>query len=354
MRAPIGLVALPLLALSARAQVTVDAGPDQRLPPMQRMAVLSGTATNLTPLDFWIADGDGALENYLLKYDDVTGVTAVGPLKTTGGQIFGWPSDMEHVGAVVYGIETFHRKLYTLDANTGICTPVGAQVSYTGLSCLAYDAAGDKLYSVDSKTRKLLKFDRSTGKATVILTLPAAHTDVRGLAFRKSDGKLYYCDDATEAIYRVDPATAKNEFVLALNDGPDALVDELDFYGGKLYASYRTIDRTTGIWSMRVARIDLEEGEAEFVGPVISDCSAHTLKMNSIPETIRWVQTGGPAQALIVRPGALTTAVYFPMPGPYRFELQAIGNNKTTRDDMIVRVPPPWFYDPNLGPQTSH
>ena len=346
---------LPLSAAAAAAQppqVAVDAGPNQTLPHPRRITRLEGQVTNVTPLDFWIADGDHATENYLLKYDDRTGLTAVGPLQTSSQQIYGWPSDLEKVGGVVYGIDTFHRKLYRLDAGTGICTPVGSAVSYTALFALAYDHAGDRLYSVDQKTRKLLRFDRSTGKATVILTLPAAHSDVRGLAFRKRDRKLYYCDDATEALYRVDPATGVNEFVLALGDGPTAKVDELDFFQGRLFGSYRAFDAAAGIWSMQLLEIDVENVEARLHGPVIRDCSAHSLVVNSLPETIRWVQIAGPADARIVRPDDVATPVHFPAPGAYVLELQAIGGSTTTRDQVVIRVAPPTSGNPSGG--SSH
>lgn len=346
--------ALPLLAAAASAQVIVDAGPNQKLRYPSHSLKMAGSISNGTPLDFWVADGDNATENYLLKYSDKTGVVPVGPLQTTSGQVFGWPSDLERVNGVIYGIETFHRKLYTLDDSTGICTPVGAQVSYTTLSGLAYDTAGDKLYGVDQKTRKLLKFDRSTGKATVILTLPAAHLDVRGLAWRKADAKLYYTDDATEAIYRVDPVTGVNEFVLALNDGPNVKLDELDFFRGRLYGSLREYDPNTNLWSMRLVLLDLDDGEAHFLGPVIRDCSAHALVVNSLPEKLQWVQVSGPATVKFQHPDRLDTSVYFPNVGTYVLELQAIGPSGTVRDQVAISFGGPYLPGPLPNGPVSH
>jgi hypothetical protein len=211
-------------------------------------------------------------------------------------------------------------------------------MTYTSLFGLAYDRASDKLYAVDQLSRKLLKLDRSTGRPTVILTLPSGHDDIRGLAWRQSDGKLYYSDDASEAIYRVDPATGKNEFVLALADGPSAKVDELDFFAGRLFASYREYDPVAATWSMQLLQIDVDDGDARFVGPVIDDCSAHSLLVNSIPENVQWVQVGGPAPATILRPRQLDTPVLFPQPGSYVFELRATGDGATTSDQVAIRV----------------
>ena len=334
-----------LPAAPASGQVIVDAGPHLVVRSPQVTAPLSGSLTNGTPLDFWIADGDHATENKLLKYDDLTGVTAVGPLQSPSGQSFGWPSDLERVGDKVYGIETFHRYLYVLDPASGICTPVGAQVTYTTLFGLAYDYFGDKLYAVDQKTRKLLLFNRSTGTAKVVLTLPSTHADVRSLGFRHSDRKLYYSDDATETIYRVDPGTGVNETVLALNDGPDAKVDELDFFAGRCFVSYRTYDSGMDLWDMQFLQIDVDQGEILFEGPVIGDCSAHSLLVNSIPETTRWVQLSGPSQARILHPEQLSSLVRFDAPGRYRFELRAIGAFTTTTDTVDV-----WVQQGGAGP----
>jgi len=335
-------------------QAIVDAGADQLLPPGLMTAKLRGSITQRTPLDFWVADGDGATEDYLLKYHEGSGVTAIGPLQSTGGQTFGWPSDFERAAGLVYGIETFHRYLYTLDPATGDCTPIGSASSFTALNGLAYDRGHDILYGVDGKSRKLFKFNRATGKTTVILTLPSSRTDVRGIAFREYDGKVYYTDDATESLYRVDPNTGVDEFLLAYNDGPNAKVDEIDYFYGRLFGSYRTLDPVTLVWSMQLVEIDFEDAVVTGWGPVINDCSAHSLVVNSLPETTRWAQISGPGAATILHPERENTAVGFPRVGAYVFELRAEGVPVTVTDRVTINVLAlPLFPPPPLQRKTN-
>lgn len=329
----------PLLDAAASGQPVVSAGPDQALPPGRLMTRFAGGVSNLTPLEFWVADGDHATENMLLKYHSTSGITAVGPLQTSSGLTYGWPSDFEQVAGIYYGIETFHRRLYTLDPQTGLCTPVGGQTGWTTLFGLAYDFDTDTLYGVDKNTRDLIVFDRSTGAGTAILKLPVQHSDVRGIAYRKLDRKLYYCDDFTETIHRVDPVTGTVEFVLALNDGPNAKVDELDFFHGRLFASYRTFEPNSSVWSMQLVQIDVDAGEVESFGPVVDDCSAHSLIVLSVPEQVEWRQTAGPALARIEREHDPKSPVSFPAGGTYVFELRAAGTGGTFTDSVTITVP---------------
>ncbi|MBM4013631.1 MAG: hypothetical protein FJ293_01535 [Planctomycetes bacterium] len=332
------LVALALLASTAPAQVQVHAGPNQRLPVGQTLTRLAGKVRNLSPLSFWVADGDGATEDKLLQWHDQTGLTSVGPLTDGAGKTYGWPSDFEEIQGVVYGIETFHKKLCTLDANTGVCTPVGGTQKYSRLFGLSYDAQNDKLYGVDQSSRKLLTFDRTTGAATVVLTLPSNFTDIRGIAYSGGDGKVYFCDDATETLQRVDPSTKVVEHVLDLNDGPDAKVDEIEFHAGALFCSYRSFDPATALWSMQLARIDLVDQIAIPYGPVIPDCSAHSLLIRSVPEIVRWEQVAGPLPAHLVDKSDPTTPVRFDAPGRYVFELRASTFSRVRDSDQVIIV----------------
>lgn len=331
----------PCLAPAALAQVWVNAGQDVTLPAERPLTRLAGTAGNLSPLDFWVADGDGASENRLLKWNDFTGLTVVGPLQNSSGRIYGWPSDFELVRGEVFGIETFDRKLYRLDGTTGLCTDAGPALAYSRLFGLAYDYGADKLYAVDNKTRKILQVDRTTATATVVTTLPAQFSDVRGLACRSGDGRLWFCDDATETLQRLDLASLTIEHILDLNDGPDAKVDEIEFYEGQLFCSYRTYDAGTNIWSVQLARIDLEDEVAVPYGPVIHDASAHSLLIHSVPESLVWVQVSGPA-ATIEQPARLDTPVTLSTPGQYVFELQArLFHRVVVADQVTIRLPPP-------------
>ncbi len=332
------LIVLALLAPATSAQVQVHAGPNQRLPVGQTLTRLDGKVRNVSPLSFWVADGDGATEDRLLQWHDQTGLTTVGPLTDGAGKTYGWPSDFEEIHGVVYGIETFHKKLYTLDANSGLCTPVGGTQGFSRLFGLSHDAQNDKLYGVDQASRKLLTFDRTTGAATVVLILPGSFTDIRGIAYCGGDGKVYFCDDTTETLQRVDPATKVVEHVLDLNDGPDAKVDEIEFHAGALFCSYRTFDPATALWSMQLARIDLVDEIAIPYGPVIPDCSAHSLLIRSVPEIVRWEQLSGPLPAHVVDKSDPKSAVRFDSPGRYVFELRASTFSLVRASDQVTIV----------------
>ena len=333
-------VLIASISPTLRAQVWVNAGQDLALPAGHQLARLAGSAGNLSPLDFWVADGDGVTENRLLQWNDLTGLTVVGPLQNSSGRVSGWPSAFELVRGEVFGIETLDRKLYKLDGATGLCTDVGPALSYTRLFGLAYDYAADRLYAVDNKSRKILEVDRSTAVATVVTTLPSQFSDVRGLACRSGEGKLWFCDDATETVQRLDLATLAVEHMLDLNDGPDAKVDELEFYEGQLFCVYRTYDVLTNVWSAQLAHIDVDDEVATPYGPVISDASAHSMVIHSLPETLLWVQVSGPP-ATIARPGDLDSPVTLSDAGQYVFELRAQHFRRVVVSDRVtLRLPP--------------
>jgi hypothetical protein len=91
----------------------------------------------------------------LVNYDSVTGVTlSPRSLQTTGGTIYGWPSDLVRINGVVYGIDTFWRQLYTLDPVTAYVTPIIPSPNNNPnlMSSLAYDATHDVLYVSDYDT----------------------------------------------------------------------------------------------------------------------------------------------------------------------------------------------------------
>jgi hypothetical protein len=347
----VAFAAFALFGAAARAapQVVVDAGPDQVVPNATTSVSLAGAITNPTPMNFWIADGDHASENRIVKFDDVAGISIVGPLKTAGGTIYGWPADFERIGLFDYGIDAFFGQLYTYDPSTAIVSPIGGGTSYSRLFGLAYDSAADILYSVDQATRKVLKFNRTTGNATTVGTLPSAHSDVHGLAFRTANGLLYYCDDATEGLYTFDPATKVSNLVLALNDGPSALFDELHFFHDRLFASFRTWNGSTGLWSMELAEIDLSQLFVDLTGRRIDDCSAHSLMVNSVPDHVTWTQISGPVAATFSDPEDLQATVTLPKGGTYVFELRSenvarppiVDQVTIIRQYNVPRPPPP-------------
>jgi hypothetical protein len=76
---------LAVAGTPAFAQVP-DAGPDQVV-NFPAPAQLAGLVRGGTPLDYWTADGNGITENHLIGYSSVSGLVAVGPLRTMGGTI---------------------------------------------------------------------------------------------------------------------------------------------------------------------------------------------------------------------------------------------------------------------------
>lgn len=325
-----------VLAVPAFAQLP-DAGPDQTL-SYPAAAQLAGMVNGSSPLDWWTADGNGATENDLIEYSSASGVTAVGPLRTSGGTIYGFPGDLVRVGADVYGIDVSLRRLYVVDPATGIVTPAAAawSASYTAVECLAYDAAGNRLFAVDRPSGQLLLLDRSTGAATPVgsHTL-SAWTSVRSLAWRDADGQLYAVDQASDRLLRIDPATGAPTAIASLASEPDADVEELHFFGDKLYA---VDDGSTAgfLTSAQLQRIRLTDGVATNIGPEIPDVSAHALLVNSVPEEVLWTKVSGPGTVTFADPNALDTSATFSAPGAYVLRLTVFAAGGPAADDVTI------------------
>ncbi len=336
MRPPITLAATALAASTALAQVP-DAGPDQTL-TFPAVATLAGSVQGGTPLDWWTADGNGITENYLIKIDSQTGVTAVGPLRTSGGQVFGYPTDFVRVGSQIYGIDAFLRQLYLLDGATAVVTPIGPPWSsqYSDVQSLAYDPAGDRLFAVDQPTGQLLRIDRTSGALTPIgaQTL-AAWPEVRSLAWRASDARLYAVDQTSDALIRIHPTTGAGAFVVGLASDPNARIEELEFVADKLYAVNAFL--TGGVLTdAQLERIKLSDGSATDLGSQLSDLSAHCLLLNSLPEDVLWTQVSGPGQALFSNQRTLDPTVTFPAPGAYVLRLAVYGASGPASDDVTI------------------
>jgi hypothetical protein len=324
----LGFVFLALLLTfrnSFQHRIVVHAGPDQVI--RADSTRMQGSVLNQRPLSFWTGDGDHATEDMLVKYNSQSGASYVGPLRNPDGIHFGWPSDFARIGKVIYGVDADRRRLYKLNGDTGICEPLETRIPYQRVFGLAYDQTHQKLYAVDQVSRKLLLLDTLTGKASEVLTLPDLHTDVRGLAYSLLDDKLYYSDESTESIYSCDPQGGTPQLIMSFQDGPQARIEELEYYDGRLFASYLT--QWESIWIMQVLEIDTKQRTKHPIGPVIKDLSGHCLLINSMPERIYWKQISGPAKALfsdIANPRAI---VKFPRAGKYVLELGAAGNSDT-------------------------
>jgi hypothetical protein len=334
------LAALVFSSVCASAQ-TPGAGPDFTV-ALPNSGVLVGTVQNATPLNWWTADGNQSTENCVLMFHEGL-ATQVSPiLHSPTGQIFGWPSDLVPIGSAIYGIESFHRYLYTLDVASGLCAPIGAQNPWADVYSLAYDAAGDRLFGVDLLKKQLLRFDRQTGAvAKVGAGSLVGYSLIRGLAFRDSDGMLYAADESTNKILRVDPATGVPTVALQLPSDPYSRVEELAFAGDCLYASLGLQDASGTLIAGRLQRIDLASGEVTNIGPILDQCSPHALVIQSLPEETVWTQIGGPFPARIAKPHSLQSRVRFGQPGLYSFSLTAFTASGPVVDTVDVLVTQP-------------
>ncbi len=323
----------------AFAQVP-DAGPDQSI-FFPGTAILAGSVQGGTPLSWWTADGNGATENCMVKYSDQTGVTSVGPLRTTGGTVYGYPTDFARVGGTVYGIDAFFRQLYLLDPVTGIVTPIGPPwpAQYASVQSLAYDAAGDRLFSVDQSTGQLLRINRSNGALILVgnATL-AAYAQVHSLGWRASNSRLYAVDQATQAILGIDPATGAPTIVSHIANA-GARIEELEFVGDRMYG-VNALHNGASIFAAQLQRISPGFGLAQNLGPVVYQVSALCLLVNSVSEDRVWSQMSGPGTATFSDPYALNATVTFSRPGAYVLKLTVTTTSGPAFDTLTINVLP--------------
>ena len=310
-----------LLAPRVLAQ-TPNAGPDQIVLHPQS-AQLAGAVTGRAPLEWWTADGNGATEDMLVKYVEGAGVSAVGPLQTVGGSIYGWPGDLVDVDGTIYGTVILLRQLFTLDPATALCTPVGAPypAQYSSVHSLAYDTAGGWIYGVDTGQQQLLRIDPATAAVAPIGrgTL-AGYPGVKSLAFDPASGMLYANDQATDSLVRIHPATGAVTFVGTMFPYPNGQIEELQFLDGELYAvNGRT--SSGALVSGLLERVDASTGDTTFLPPELLNVSPHCLLLRSVPEPVSWQLSSGPGTASFSDPSALDSSVSFSVPGEYELEL---------------------------------
>lgn len=338
------------LAFPAAGAVSVDAGPDAQA--VHPSAQLDGDVAGRAILDFWTADGNGAVEDHVVTYDEVNGLGAIGPLHNTSGNTYGWPSDLISVGGTVYGVDTYWERIYTLDPATGIVTALTASLGSgswdTRLGSLAYDPASDRIYSVDWRPvsgtlNKLFAVDRGTG-ATIppgggplLTNLP--FKDVRGLAWDETSSLLYVYDDDKAEIHTLDPSDGSTAFVVApdLGTGTDAFFDELQFFDGELYGMLSWWDQGTKIG--QVQRIDLGTGDTTPIGPEISNTDGHSLLIYSVGDDVEWSVDSGPGIVVFDDPGDPDTTASFSLTGSYVLRL-TVYSDPPVSDTVTINVVP--------------
>lgn len=320
---PLAFAALSLLTTTrpCPAQASAEAGPAQNV-AFPGAATLAGAVVDPTPLHWWTSDGNNATEDYLLKW--LSGaVTAVGPMLDAQGGHWGYPTDLVEIGGVVHGVDATRRQLYTLNTTTGLVTPIGAQFStnWANVHGLAYDAAGARLFAIDLVRKQILRINPANGVVTTVgaATL-AGLTGLRSLAYRASDDRLYAVDFASGQLLKVHPTTGAITQAIAMAPNPGARIEELEFFGGQLYAMNGLL--TAGNLSAgQLLQVDFTNGALTALGGVLNDCSPHSLVVKGIPETHQWSQAFGPGVANFVAPNSLNTQVSFSSPGVYGLRL---------------------------------
>lgn len=320
----------------ARADITVDAGPDQII-LFPGPATLEAIVTGLSPLDYWVADGDDQYENMIMKYHSVNGLSQSGPLRDWDQAIsYPWPSDIVRINETIFGIDTLRRCLWVLnDDVTGDVTQIGPISGWQRLSCLAYDSNNDILYAGDFNADRLLRVNRQTGQFTPVMTLPFG--DIRGLAFDPATGLLYASDMTNHNLYSINPADQQVTMLWHLPSPPDSGYDELDFYRGKLYGAWQADYFSTPLVT-QLRHIDLATGVENDIGPPIVESASHSLMINSMPEEMQWTMASGPGSVTFSSPNTEQTEATFSSPGIYALELTVFAESGNVSDVVIVHV----------------
>lgn len=333
-------LALSALSLVSVAQVAPDAGPDQSV-SLASGALLGGVLNNRTPLDFWTADGNGTTEDKIVMYHEGSPLTSSPWLHDSANHVFGWPSDLQRINGQIYGIESARRVLYTVDVQTGLCTQIGLPSStYKNVYSLAYDATNDRLFAVDLLKKQLIKFNRFTG----VITKVGAQTlknykFIRALAYCEADGFLYAVDQGKDQLIKIDTLTGVPTFVRQLPIDPISRIEELEFKDGQLYASNGLQNLQQDLIGCQLQKIDMTPGgPITNLGPVIPDCSPHSLIINSLPEEFVWTLQSGPGNAVFADPRALNSAVSFSAPGDYVLNLTAFATGGPVSDSVTISV----------------
>jgi hypothetical protein len=326
------------LALPGRAQVSADAGQDVTV-DYPSAAPLDGAVINQSPIDWWTADGNNATEDYLVKFSSASGQSTVGPLHNAGGTHFGFPGDLVRVGGQIYGVDAAARYLYTLDASSGLCTPVSVtpfSSTYTSVFSLAYDATHDKLFAVDLSRKQLLLFSRTTGFPSPIGSgTLAGYPQVRSLAYRASEDRLYAVDQSTSTLIKINPTTGAVTAVVTVAPILNTRIEELEFYGGKLLGSQAILSSGVLV-AGQLVEIDMSSGTLGYIGPQLSEVSPHCLLINSLPEEVQWSQVGGPGTASFANSNSPHTTVTFSAPGVYSLELTVFASGGAVSDTVTV------------------
>jgi hypothetical protein len=233
-------------------------------------------------LTFYMADGNDATENHLIKYSSTTGFSSV-PIHDSTGDVYGWPSDFEKVGSTVYGIDTYTHRLYTIDFDSGLIDLIGSPNTNSSMSGLAYDPFSDRMYLSSRDQFNIQTINLNTGQTTFLFKDRAQLINVHGLAFNPADRLLYGQSRASGNLLAIDPVAKTVTPLFNMSDGTGSFFDELTFFDGELYGNWVNgigLNQTTA----QLRQIDLMTGGTVDVGPLVTGISAHSLFIVSVPE----------------------------------------------------------------------
>lgn len=352
-------LAASLAAPTAQSTVTVDAGAALQT-PVATPVTLGGVVTGQSILDFIIADGDTNMiwvaANELVYYDEISGLSTLGPLQTSTGTTYGWVSGMarDSLGQL-YGVDTFHQRVFSLDETTGIVTGSATQAQgsswNTRLGSMTYDAATNKMYMVDfhGATDRLFSYDLITQNFLVEVNgLPSANA--RGVALDVSTGLLDIYDADLNQIYRLNPTTGFTFNVVqpVLDPGPtfagetflEIFFDDLAFYDGELYGALRFVfdNGTQVLPHAQLQRIDLITGVTRNIGPAIYGTHSAALLLNSVPEIVEWTVDSGPGTVTFTDAEDPASSASFSAAGTYVLRL-TVYDSPVVFDTVTVTVP---------------
>ncbi|MFO0838731.1 MAG: hypothetical protein U1D55_09395 [Phycisphaerae bacterium] len=338
MRGTLAILCSVVLATAAAAQIVVNGGEDQSFVSLGPVS-LAATVTGGAPLDFWMADGDGPTEDHLLKYSSVSGLTAVGPLRSTAGTIYGYPGDLVRVAnGTIFGWDITLRLPYRLNADTGICTSVGAKTSLQRVGAMAYDPTRNRLYAIDAASRRLMIINQATGARSNLLTLATTIANVRGMAYDSAADRLRIYNDSNESFYTINPIAKTVTVEFSVPDGTAAFYDELSDLNGRIYGSYCYLDGT--IWNAQLREINFATREIRNIGAPLVQLSAHSLIVNSVPEDSLWTLDSGPGAAAFGDARSLATTAAFSVAGDYVLRL-TVYSNPPVSDTVLIQVGQP-------------
>jgi hypothetical protein len=101
-------------------------------------------------------------------------------------------------------------RLYSIDPNTAISTPIGAGIGFDNVFALGFTAVG-KLYGVSNSTHQLLEIDTSLGTAGVVA--PVAPQTIFDIASRPEDGTTFAVNAFTNELFKLDINTGATTLV---------------------------------------------------------------------------------------------------------------------------------------------